>query len=158
MAKNKKAEVLFWSIALPGFGQYLNGKLVKGTVLILLEIIVNVRSGLNYAILPSFHGNIQESITHVNFQWLMFYPCIYLFAIWDAYRDAGGGEEPYSFLPFVFSAFVGTVGVVYSPTFNINGVYFGTIFLPIIFLFLGFFIGKIIQKITLYVTRTKDVR
>ena len=147
MAQNRKAEVLFWSIALPGFGQYLNGKIFKGTVLILLEFVVNVKSGLNHAILPSFYGDIHEAISHVNFQWLMFYPCLYLFAMWDAYRDAGGGEAPYAFLPFVFSAFIGTIGVVYSPIFNINGIYFGVIFLPIIFLFLGFFIGKGIQVI-----------
>jgi hypothetical protein len=149
MKKSRAAEVLFWSIALPGFGQYLNGKIFKGTVLIILEFIVNVKSGLNYAILPSFYGNIQESIAHTDFQWLMFYPCLYLFGMWDAYRDAGGGSEPFAFLPFVFAAFIGTVGVVYSPVFNINGIYFGVIWLPIIFLILGFFIGKIIRKIVL---------
>lgn len=147
MAQSRKAEVLFWSIALPGFGQYLNGKVLKGTVLILLEFIINVESGLNLAILPSFHGDIQAAISHVNYQWLMFYPCLYLFAIWDAYRDAGGGEDSYAFLPFVFSAFIGTIGVVYSPVFNINGIYFGSIWLPIIFLILGFFVGKAIQLI-----------
>ncbi|WP_042147398.1 membrane protein [Paucisalibacillus sp. EB02] len=146
MTQNRKTEVLFWSIALPGFGQYLNGKIIKGTVLILLEFIVNVKSGLNYAILPSFYGNIQEAIAYADFQWLMFYPCLYLFAMWDAYRDAGGGQEPYAFLPFVFAAFLGTVGVVYSPIFNINGVYFGVIWLPIIFLIIGVFIGKVIRK------------
>ncbi|HAM80496.1 hypothetical protein [Ornithinibacillus bavariensis] len=149
MARDKRAEVIFWSIALPGFGQYLNGKIVKGTVLIILEFIVNVKSGLNYAILPSFYGNMQESIVNTDFQWLMFYPCLYLFAIWDAYRDAGGGTSSYSFLPFVFSAFIGTIGVVYSPVFNINGIYFGVIWLPILSLILGFFIGKVIQLIVL---------
>ncbi|WP_436262603.1 hypothetical protein [Ornithinibacillus hominis] len=149
-------EVLFWSIALPGFGHYLNGKLFKGTVLIILEFLVNVQSGLNYAILPSFHGEIHEAISATNFQWLMFYPCIYLFAIWDAYRDAGGGNEPYAFIPFVFSAYIGTIGVVYSPTFNINGVYFGVIWLPIIFLILGFLIGKIIRFIILKQVNRKE--
>lgn len=91
-----------------------------------------------------------------NFQWLMFYPCIYLFAIWDAYRDAGGGKEPYSFIPFVFSAYIGTIGVVYSPTFNINGVYFGVIWLPIIFLILGFLIGKVIRFIILKRVNRKE--
>ncbi|MBS3680949.1 hypothetical protein KGF86_12040 [Ornithinibacillus massiliensis] len=156
MARDKKMEVLFWSIALPGFGHYLNGKLFKGTVLIILEFLVNVQSGLNYAILPSFHGEIHEAISATNFQWLMFYPCIYLFAIWDAYRDAGGGNEPYAFIPFVFSAYIGTIGVVYSPTFNINGVYFGVIWLPIIFLILGFLIGKVIRFIILKRVNRKE--
>ncbi|MFS0671563.1 hypothetical protein [Ornithinibacillus sp. 179-J 7C1 HS] len=142
MSKDRKLEVLLWSIALPGFGQFLNGKLFKGTVLILLEFIVNVKSRLNYAIIPSFHGDIHAAIASVEYQWLMFYPCIYLFAIWDAYRDAGGGEEPYAFIPFVFSAYIGTIGVVYSSTFNIYGLYLGVIWLPIIFLIVGFLIGK----------------
>lgn len=42
-----KRETLLWSIALPGFGQLLNGKLIKGTVLIFLEFMVNVQSNLN---------------------------------------------------------------------------------------------------------------
>ncbi|WP_047981530.1 hypothetical protein [Ornithinibacillus contaminans] len=149
MSRNKKAEVLFWSIALPGFGQFLNGQLFKGTVLVILEFIVNVKSRLNFAILPSFHGDIQAAISAVDFQWLMFYPCIYLFAIWDAYRDAGGNKEPYAFLPFVFSAYVGTIGVVYSPSFHIKGIYFGVIWLPIIFLVLGYLIGKVIRHLLL---------
>lgn len=28
---NRKIEMLFWSIALPGFGQFLNGKYLEGT-------------------------------------------------------------------------------------------------------------------------------
>jgi hypothetical protein len=149
MSKDKKVEVIFWSIAFPGFGQFLNGKLFKGAVLIALEFIVNVFSKLNAAIIPSFHGDIQTAISSTNYQWLMFYPCLYLFAIWDAYRDAGGGEASYSFLPYVFSAFIGTIGVVYSPTFNVNGNYFGPIWLPIIFLILGYIIGMIIRLIVL---------
>ena len=31
-------EKLLWSIALPGFGQMLNGKYVKGILLIILEL------------------------------------------------------------------------------------------------------------------------
>ncbi|UCZ53936.1 hypothetical protein LGQ02_03895 [Bacillus shivajii] len=145
--KNKKIEVLLWSIALPGFGQFLNGKYLKAIVFILLEFLINVQARLNYVIIPSFHGQITEAIAHTDYQWIMFYPCLYIFAIWDAYKDAGGGTEPFAFMPFVFSAFIGTIGVVYSSTFHINGIYFGPIWLPIIFLFLGFFIGKILRKL-----------
>jgi TM2 domain-containing membrane protein YozV len=35
-------ETLLWSIALPGFGQFLNGKYVKGLTLLFLEFLVNV--------------------------------------------------------------------------------------------------------------------
>ena len=95
-------EKLMWSIALPGFGQYLNGKYFKGTVLLILEFLINVQANFNQVILLSFHGEIGDAIKHVDYQWLMFYPCLYFFSMWDAVKDAGGGKDPYSFLPYVF--------------------------------------------------------
>ncbi len=35
-------EKLFWSIALPGFGQLLNGKYLKGGLFIFLEFLINI--------------------------------------------------------------------------------------------------------------------
>ena len=75
---NKK-EALMWSIALPGFGQYLNGKYFKGTVLLILEFVVNVQAKFNEIIILSFHGDIENAIVQTNYQWLMFYPCLYFF-------------------------------------------------------------------------------
>jgi hypothetical protein len=142
---DKRKEILFWSIALPGFGQLLNGRWLKGGVLIFLEFLVNIQSNLNTAIIYSFHGNIVQSIQHTDFQWLMFYPCLYTFAIWDAYQDAGGRLTPFSFLPFVFSAYVGTIGVIYSSSVSIAGQLLGPIWLPILFLLLGAAAGWLIQ-------------
>lgn len=36
-------ERLLWSIALPGFGQFLNKKYLKGIVFVFLEFLVNVQ-------------------------------------------------------------------------------------------------------------------
>src|SRR5690625_7767665 len=87
--KSRELEVLLWSIALPGFGQLLNRKYVKGILLVSLEFIVNVLGKVNQVILLSFHGEIEEAIHQADYLWLMFYPCLYFFAIWDAYKDAG---------------------------------------------------------------------
>ncbi len=38
--KYSPLEKILWSIALPGLGQYLNGKLFKGTVFLILEIFI----------------------------------------------------------------------------------------------------------------------
>lgn len=130
-------EKLLWSIAFPGFAQFLNGKIIKGIVFILLEFIINVQSNMNQVIIYSFHGNIQKAISIADYQWLLFYPCVYMFAIWDGYRDAGGGNQPYSFLPFICAAYFGTIGVVYSPSLTIMGVLLGPIWLGI----LGFAVG-----------------
>jgi hypothetical protein len=149
MEKGKINEVLLWSIALPGFGQFLNRKYIKGIVLILLEFFINIKSHLNTVIISSFHGDIIQAITETNYQWLLFYPCVYLFGIWDAYRDAGGGKEPFSYLPFVFSAYLGTIGVIYSSTLRVMDILLGPIWLSILFLLLGYSIGSMIKYIIL---------
>lgn len=149
VAKFKPVEVLFWSIAFPGFGQFLNGKFLKGITLLALELIINLNANLNTAIVSSFQGDILTAIEQTNYQWLMFYPCVYLFGMWDAYRDAGGGQELFSFFPFVFSAFFGTVGVAYSINFNLFGILFGPIWLPILFLFIGVGVGLAIKQFLL---------
>jgi len=69
----------------------------------------------------------------------MFYPSLYLYVIWDAYKYAKGDNSPMAFLPYVFAAYLGTVGTVYSPSFNINGVLFGPVWLPLICMAIGIF-------------------
>lgn len=146
MGKCDHTEILFWSIAFPGFGQFLNGKIVKGITFLIMEFMINVQSNMNQAIVSSFNGDIQTAISVADYQWLLFYPCVYLFAMWDAYRDAGGGKVPFSFLPFVCSAYVGTIGVVYSPNFKIMGILVGPIWLGIIGLVVGASVGILIQQ------------
>jgi hypothetical protein len=117
MRKCTRTEAFLWSIAFPGFGQLLNGKWLKGLLLIGLEFLVNVQSGLNELIISSFHGEIEKAVTETNYEWLMFYPCIYMFGIWDAYKDAGGGTSPFAAIPFAFGAYFGTVGIIFSYNF-----------------------------------------
>lgn len=146
--KNKKSEVLFWSIAFPGFGQLLNRKYVKGFILIALEFLINIKGKINIVIIQSFLGEMELAINQANYQWLMFYPCIYLFAIWDAYKDAAiGTEGTFTYIPFVFSAYTGTIGVIYSSTFTMFDQLIGPIFLPIISIVIGFIIGYILKII-----------
>jgi len=142
---SKRGEVLLWSIALPGFGQLLNKKYFKGFILITLEVIVNVKGRINIVIMNSFLGEMEKAIQEADFLWLMFYPCLYLFAIWDAYRDAGANKYPYLYIPFVFSAYFGTLGVIYSTRIKIFGFLIGPVFLPILSMIIGFLIGQIIR-------------
>ena len=125
-------EKLLWSIALPGFGQLLNGKYIKGILFIFLEIIINVQGNFNEIIMLSFQGEIEKAIVQANYQWLMFYPCLYFYAMWDAFKDSGGGKEPFSFPPFVFSAYFVTIGCMYSSNFRIFGVLLGPVWLPML--------------------------
>jgi hypothetical protein len=151
---NKNAiEKLLWSIALPGFGQLLNGKYIKGFTLIVLEILVNVQANFNEVIMLSFHGDIRSAIVQTNYQWLMFYPCLYFFAMWDAFKDAGGGKKDYSFLPFVFGAYFVTVGLIYSSKLNLFDILLGPVWLPILSIIPGVLIGLVIQKIMIHKTK-----
>ncbi|WP_373893879.1 hypothetical protein ACUL41_02990 [Virgibacillus natechei] len=147
MAKNEPLEKLLWSIALPGFGQLLNGMYLKGVVLVALEFFINVFGNINEVIISSFQGNIETAIGQADFLYIMFYPCMYFFAMWDAYKDAGGGIKPFSFLPFVFGAYFMTVGVIYSSVFTFFGIMPGPIWLPLLSIIPGVFTGLLLQKI-----------
>ncbi|SDN85461.1 hypothetical protein [Halobacillus aidingensis] len=151
--KEKRLEILLWSIAFPGFGQLLNGHLIKGLAFILLEVILNVNSSFNMAIVHSFHGNIEKAIEVTDYQWLMFYPCVYMFAVWDAYREADGECAPYAFVPFAFCAYSVTIGLIYSPLFKVGGVLIGPVWLPILFLLPGIVIGLFIRSLLLRSSR-----
>lgn len=134
-------EMVFWSIAFPGFGQILNGRIVKGFVFLGLEFLINVNGNINQAILYSFLGETRQAIEIANYQWMLFYPCVYIFAIWDAYRDAGATTFRYSFLPSVCSAYFGTIGVILSPVFTFFAITFGPIWLGILGMLIGAVIG-----------------
>ncbi|WP_338473194.1 hypothetical protein R4Z10_08085 [Niallia sp. XMNu-256] len=99
--------------------------------------------------LPRFLGKIKEAAA-VDYQWLMFYPCFYLFAMYDAYKFVEGENPRLSFFPFAFGAYFVTIGLMYSPKI-ILGISFGPIWLPMLSLIprlgIGFFIRYILIKI-----------
>lgn len=142
-------EKALWSIAIPGFGQLLNRKYFKGIILIILEFVINTFANINTLIVLSFNGQTELAAMQANYQWLMFYPCVYLFSIWDAYKDGARQESPLLFIPFAISAYVETIGVIYSKTFRINGVLLGPIFLPMACIFLGLCLGFCIRFLVL---------
>ncbi|UXH45655.1 hypothetical protein N5C46_06195 [Rossellomorea vietnamensis] len=146
-----KLEGILWSIALPGFPQLLVGLWFKGTLFVLLEIIINIQSNFNLGIMYSFLGETHKAADILDYQWLMFYPCLYMFAMWDAYKIADGHKGKYSFLPFVMSAYMVTVGLMYSPRVYLFGKFIGPIFLPILFVIPGVLLGLLIRAILIRV-------
>ncbi|MDE3838297.1 hypothetical protein C0966_02720 [Bacillus methanolicus] len=149
MNKITKLEAVLWSIALPGFSQLLYGSFLKGILFVVFEVFINLNSNFNLAIMYSFQGEIEKAFEVTDFQWLMFYPCLYMMAMWDAYKAASQEEEKFSFLPFVFGAYFVTVGLMYSPTFKLFGVFPGPVFTPMIFLIPGISIGFLIKFLLL---------
>lgn len=147
--KLTKLEAVMWSIALPGFAQLLTGNLVKGILFVLLEFLVNVQSNFNKGIMYSFLGETGMAMQVMDYQWLMFYPCLYMFAMWDAYRSVMPEDEKITFLPFVFSAYFVTVGLMISPKIKIFGIFPGPVFLPMMFVIPGVLVGLLIRKLIL---------
>lgn len=138
-------EKALWSIAIPGFGQLLNRQYVKGVMLIILEFLINLNARINILIVYSFLGQTELAVQQANYQWLMFYPCVYLFAIWDAYSDGSKQKSPLLYLPYALAAYIGTVGVIYSKVLRINGWLVGPIFLPMFSMVFGIGIGFAIR-------------
>jgi hypothetical protein len=145
MRRLSKLEAILWSIALPGFPQLLSGQFLKGALLVLLEFVINVNSNFNRAIMYSFLWEIENAFKVVDFQWLMFYPCVYMFSMWDAYRHTLDDKINGSYLPFVFGAYFITVGLMLSPKIKLFNVSLGPVFLPMLFLVPGLLIGYIIR-------------
>jgi hypothetical protein len=151
--ENRVIESILWSIALPGFAQLLNGQLIKGILFIVLEVLININANFNEVIRLSFTGQIEEAIANTNFKWIMFYPCLYFFAMWDAFKDAGGGKQPFSYLPFVFSAYLVTVGIIYSPYVKVFGVGLGIVWFPMLCTLPGLTVGLLLKRILLLIIK-----
>lgn len=147
MKELTKLEAVLWSVALPGFAQLLARSYIKGLLFVFLEFLINAQSDFNLAIMYSFLGQTQLAMETVDVQWLMFYPCLYMFAMWDAYKLALKKEEPYIYLPFAFAAYFVTIGLMYSPKLTIFGFYLGPIFAGMLFVIPGVLIGQLIRTI-----------
>ncbi|MEA4926475.1 MAG: hypothetical protein VB084_14355 [Syntrophomonadaceae bacterium] len=125
---------LLWSMTIPGFGQLYNGDYLVGLLLVLLEFAINVKANLNLAIFYSFQGDCLQAARIANLQWMLFYPCVYAFSLWQAYnqamdnnrlhdKPAGTKSHTYYNGVFVGAAMIGTLGVIYSS--NIGPVFGG---------------------------------
>ncbi|RLQ97120.1 hypothetical protein [Falsibacillus albus] len=147
MQKIDKLEAVFWGIALPGFPQLLAGSFIKGVLFVSLEILINVMSHFNKAIMLSFLGQTEQASEVVDYQWLMFYPCLYMFALWDAYKTSIKPEEKFAYLPFAFCAYFVTIGLMFAPKVFISGKLIGPVFLPMFGVVPGILIGLFIKQV-----------
>jgi TM2 domain-containing membrane protein YozV len=78
--------IAWWSAAFPGFGHLLLSKYLRGFVLIIWEVIVNIQANVNIAMVYSFQGEIEQAKEVLDTRWLLIYIPVYIFAIWDSYR------------------------------------------------------------------------
>ncbi|MGG0465089.1 hypothetical protein [Priestia aryabhattai] len=78
--------IAWWSAAFPGFGHLLLSKYLRGFVLFISEVVINLQSNINVAMIYSFQGDIDMAKESLNIRWLLIYIPVYIFAIWDSYR------------------------------------------------------------------------
>ncbi|WP_102029114.1 hypothetical protein [Salirhabdus sp. Marseille-P4669] len=78
--------IAWWSAAFPGFGHLLLSKYLRGFVLFIWEVIVNIKANVNLAMIYSFLGEIEQAKEILDTRWLLIYIPVYLFGIWDSYR------------------------------------------------------------------------
>lgn len=77
-----------WSALLTGFGHMYNGKALKSLILFGWAVAIIWMAHINDGIIHTFMGEFEKVEESLNYQWLLFFPSIYLFAIWDSYNDA----------------------------------------------------------------------
>lgn len=78
--------IAWWSAAFPGFGHLLLSKYIRGFVLFIWEVLINIQANVNLAMIYSFQGDIDGAKAILDTRWLLIYIPVYIFAIWDSYR------------------------------------------------------------------------
>jgi TM2 domain-containing membrane protein YozV len=78
--------IAWWSMAYPGFGHLLLSKYLRGIMLFIWEMVINLNAHINLAIVYTFMGEFAQAKEVLDTRWLMLYLPTYFFAIWDSYR------------------------------------------------------------------------
>lgn len=84
-----------WSFLTPGLGQLYGGALVVGTFVLAWWIFVTYKAGAIRAWLYSFLGDFSSLNTIVDWQWFLFLPSMYAFAIYQAYAAVSENNTLY---------------------------------------------------------------
>ncbi|GAB6179674.1 hypothetical protein JCM14036_09930 [Desulfotomaculum defluvii] len=79
---------LIWSALLTGFGHLYTSKALKGIILFGWMVAIIIFSKINHAIIYTLIGEFERVNKVLDYQWLLFFPSIYVFAMWDSYNDA----------------------------------------------------------------------
>lgn len=76
-----------WSACVPGFGQFYNDRGLRSLTLMVWYIAIIFKSGLAPATFHTLRGELHLVNGILDYQWLLFWPSIYIFGIADAYQD-----------------------------------------------------------------------
>lgn len=80
--------IAWWSAAFPGLGHLLLSKYLRGFLLFIWEMMINLKGHVNESIYFSFIGEIEKAKAVLDKDWMLLYVATFIFAIWDSYRTA----------------------------------------------------------------------
>ncbi|UOF90516.1 hypothetical protein LSG31_22105 [Fodinisporobacter ferrooxydans] len=66
----------------------MQGRLAKGLVLIIWELVVNTNAKINLGIMYTLIGEFDKAKQVINTRWLLLYVPLYVYAMWDSYRGS----------------------------------------------------------------------
>ncbi|HYG58438.1 MAG TPA: hypothetical protein VD902_10295 [Symbiobacteriaceae bacterium] len=87
LGKRNPWMALFLSLLLGGGGHFYNFSLVKAVMLMGWHLAIWLNSGMNQAIVAMAKGNWEQVHQVLDYQWLLFFPSIHVFNMWNAYSD-----------------------------------------------------------------------
>lgn len=76
-----------WSAVAPGLGHLYCDRRVKAFILTGWYLAVTLNANLVLSVFHLIQGDFETARQLVDFQWLLFWPSIYIFGIVDAYQD-----------------------------------------------------------------------
>ncbi|MFD2045469.1 hypothetical protein ACFSTA_17435 [Ornithinibacillus salinisoli] len=130
-----------FSLLMPGFGQIYNGYFMKGVFFVIVEHLDNILGKINQAIHLDFNGYHQAALDITVYDFMLFYPGFYAYAVWDAwYYAKEGANKATTAIPFIFAGFLGEIGAIFAPKFTIPTLTVG------LFMIIPMLIGMVIFR------------
>jgi len=93
--KRNPIMAIFWSIFVPGLGQLYIHRITTAFFVIIWTVVFFYHSRGLEAISLLFLGEIQQSTSVIKPEWLLFFPSIYGFAVFDSYINTVENNKLY---------------------------------------------------------------
>ncbi|MDN3019158.1 hypothetical protein PH210_23580 [Paenibacillus sp. BSR1-1] len=80
-----------WAWFMPGFGHLLLGQYILGWILFVWEVVLNVQTQFNVAIIYTFIGRFDEAVQILKQEdgyWLLTYGAVFVFTVYSTYKIA----------------------------------------------------------------------
>lgn len=85
----------FWAAVLGGAGHFHNMQLSKGAMLMAWHLAIWLNSGMSRAVVFTLLGRTDLIPEVINYEWLLFWPSIHMFNVWNAWVDCVGSNNLY---------------------------------------------------------------